>query len=102
MSGIPIVYSTTDGHTLKICETLRQTLEANGHSVTLVRVEKAATCDPVAFDKIFIGASIRYGHHAPVFDFIRAHRLAESNRFCRSYRYFQSPLKWDDYHFNCD
>ena len=75
MTRILIVYSTTDGHTLRICETLRQTIEAQGHAVTLNPVAQADTQDPAAFDKIVIGASIRYGHHHPaVHDFIRQHR----------------------------
>ncbi len=75
MAHILIVYSSTDGHTLKICETLRQTLEAHGHTVTLAPVAQADREDMAAFDKIVIGASIRYGHHHPtVHDFIRRHR----------------------------
>jgi menaquinone-dependent protoporphyrinogen oxidase len=75
MARILIVYSTTDGHTLKICETLRQTLEAQGHAVTLAPVAQADGQDLAACDKIVIGASIRYGHHhSAVHDFIRQHR----------------------------
>jgi menaquinone-dependent protoporphyrinogen oxidase len=81
MARILIVYSTTDGHTLKIGEVLRQTLEPFSHAVTLVRVEEAAALDLAAFDKIIIGASIRYGHHAPaVFDFIRTHQAMLESR----------------------
>jgi menaquinone-dependent protoporphyrinogen oxidase len=81
MARILIAYSTTDGHTLKICEALRQALAPVGHAVTVVRVEEAAALDLAAFDKIVIGASIRYGHHAPaVFDFIRTHQALLESR----------------------
>ena len=75
MAHILFVFSTTDGHTLKICETLRQTIETHGHAVTLAPVVQADTQDLAAFDKIVIGASIRYGHHHPaVHDFLQRHR----------------------------
>jgi menaquinone-dependent protoporphyrinogen oxidase len=71
MANILILYSTTDGHTLKICRRLQQVLEPPGHSVTLVPIEDALQLDLQAFDTIVIGASIRYGKHSPlVIDFI--------------------------------
>jgi len=65
MPGILIVYSTTDGHTRRICEQLRPVIEAHGHAVTIVSIEDAGGLDLGAFDKIVIGASIRYGKHSP-------------------------------------
>jgi len=74
MPKLLILYSTTDGQTLKICQRLRQVLESQGHSVTLVPIGEADGIDLQAFDKIVIGASIRYGkHHTLVADFIRRH-----------------------------
>ena len=71
MAAILILYSTTDGHTLKICQRLRQVIEPFGHKVTLVSVEDYRSLDLPSFDQIVIGASIRYGkHHRRVFDFI--------------------------------
>jgi menaquinone-dependent protoporphyrinogen oxidase len=71
----PFAYSTTDGHTRKICEVLQQTIEPHGHTVSLVPITETGTLDLATFDKVVIGASIRYGHHAPaVFDFIRQHQ----------------------------
>ena len=71
MSAILVLYSTVDGHTLKICENIREIAERAGHAVTLARVEDAGTIDVARFDKIAIGASIRYGKHRPsVFEFI--------------------------------
>ena len=65
MAAILIVYSTTDGHTRKICQRLRELIEADGHRVTLVSVEEAGAADLAPFDKIVVGASIRYGRHSP-------------------------------------
>lgn len=72
MTKVLIIYSSTDGHTLKICNRLKQTIEQSGQPVTLVSVEQSGEVDLQAFDKIVIGASIRYGKHSKlVVDFIR-------------------------------
>ncbi len=63
MSRVLILYSTTDGHTVRICERLRGVLEASGNEVALAAVDEARQVDAQAFDKIVIGASVRYGHH---------------------------------------
>lgn len=76
MARILMAYSTTDGHTPTICRRLRAVAETQGHEVSVMTVQEAQGLDLSAFDKIVIGASIRYGHHAPaVFDFIRTHRV---------------------------
>ena len=68
---ILIIYSTTDGHTIVICHRLQQVIERNAHRVTLISIDDVAKLDLMAFDKIVIGASIRYGKHSPkVVDFI--------------------------------
>jgi len=72
MARILILYSTTDGHTLAICQRLRQVIEQQDHQVTLVSVNDAAQADLTMFDKIVVGASIRYGKHRPqLYDFIK-------------------------------
>jgi len=69
---ILIVYSTTDGHTIVICRRLQSVIEQHGHRVTLVCIDDWQQVDLKAYDKIVIGASIRYGKHNPkVFDFIK-------------------------------
>ncbi len=71
MARLLIVYSTTDGHTLRICERLRGLLEAQGHKVDLVPVAEAADAALDQYDRIVVGASIRYGKHRPaVVDFM--------------------------------
>ena len=75
MARILIAYSTTDGHTLKICERLRAALERSGHEVTLRSVTCGDHASIGAFDRIVIGASIRYGKHNPgVAAFIARHQ----------------------------
>ena len=71
MANILITYSTTDGHTRSICEKLKQIIEAQHHSVVLSAMADHPDIDLAPFDKIVIGASIRYGkHQQQVFDFI--------------------------------
>ncbi|MFZ2158765.1 MAG: menaquinone-dependent protoporphyrinogen IX dehydrogenase [Bradyrhizobium sp.] len=64
MARVLIVYSTTDGHTREICNRLRRVIEQQAHQVSLVPVADADE-DLEAFDKIVVGASIRYGKHRP-------------------------------------
>ena len=72
MANILILYSTTDGHTLEICRHLKQVIENNGNHVSLESVDDAANVDMEAFDKLVIGASIRYGKHSKqVYDLIK-------------------------------
>ena len=74
MAKILILYSTTDGHTKKICERLQQVIEQQAHQVTVVSVQYEPLVDLKAFDKIVIGASIRYGKHSPlIYQFIKRH-----------------------------
>ena len=65
MARILIVYSTTDGHTREICNRLRGIFEQQAHHVTLVPVVDAMDAELENFDKIVVGASIRYGKHRP-------------------------------------
>jgi len=65
MTKILIIYSSTDGHTLKICQRLKQVIEQSPQRVTLIPVEDYLQVDLSTFDKIVIGASIRYGKHSP-------------------------------------
>jgi menaquinone-dependent protoporphyrinogen oxidase len=81
MARILLAYSTVDGHTRSICERVRALLEDAGHAVTLASLGGPQRPDAGGFDKVVIGASIRYGKHRPeVFDFIRAHRQALDTR----------------------
>jgi menaquinone-dependent protoporphyrinogen oxidase len=66
-----------DGHTRQISLRLQELLEHLGHAVHLVDLGQGTDVDTTAFDRIVIGASIRYGkHRAEVYRFIAAHRNA--------------------------
>ena len=72
MARILLAYSTVDGQTRRICERVQGLLQDAGHAVTLASLGAAEPPDAGGFDKVVIGASIRYGKHRPeVFDFIR-------------------------------
>ena len=64
MANILIMYSTTDGHTLEICQYLQQVIERNDNRVTLQSMDDESNVDMNPFDKIVLGASIRYGKHS--------------------------------------
>ena len=57
-----IIYSTTDGHTKKICEHIvdqtRGSLET-----TLMTISGISRDELIKYDNIIVGASIRYGKH---------------------------------------
>ena len=65
-----IVYSTTDGQTKKICETIKNN-SINKNNFEVLSLEEAIKKEIVKYDQIIIGASIRYGRHSPgVYKFI--------------------------------
>ena len=63
MYGILIIYSSTDGHTKTICERISNFLNS-GNEIKIMSLEEATKFDLSAFNKIIIGASIRYGKHS--------------------------------------
>ena len=63
MSSFLIIYSSTDGHTKIICERITNFLN-DGNLVELLSLENAKKIDLSNFEKIIIGASIRYGKHS--------------------------------------
>lgn len=80
MAAILLLYSSVDGHTLRICQRLKQVIEESGeHEADGLRIVVRSIDDPISFDlssfdKIVIGASIRYGRHRQsVYDFIGRH-----------------------------
>lgn len=81
MANILIAYSTTDGHTRRICERIKQVVEGQGHTVVLTAINDNPDIDPELFEKVVIGASIRYGKHRPqVFEFIRKNQQKLESR----------------------
>lgn len=80
MAKILIVYSTTDGHTREICLRLKQVIEQQMHQVSLISLEEPPDLDIRQYDKIVVGASIRYGKHSKeVYEFVKKNQeLLES------------------------
>ena len=65
-----IIYSTTDGQTVKICNKLAE--DSFNNNVKLCPLKDIKTEDLNIYNKIIIGASIRYGKHNPlVLEFVR-------------------------------
>ena len=58
-----IIFSTTDGHTKKICEKIMNSLN-NEKLIKIVSLDEATKLDLSEFQRIIIGASIRYGKHS--------------------------------------
>lgn len=63
LAQILLIYSTTDGHTREICERMVQIMSEQGDTVTLRAIEDAQDIELQRFDKVILGASIRYGRH---------------------------------------
>ena len=69
MAKILLLYASVDGQTLKICNRLRNQLQQQ-NMVNLIAIDDFDG-DTVPYDKIIIGASIRYGiHNKKIIDFI--------------------------------
>jgi len=66
MAKVLILYSTTDGHTIEICGRIKAVIEKKGDSVEIRNLAETPSLDGLVFDKIVIGASIRYGKHQKV------------------------------------
>ena len=82
MNKILIVYASTDGHTRKICERLQQVIEQQQAQaqVQLLRIDEALP-DLSHYDKIVVGASIRYGKHSKlIYDFVKQHQQQLDNK----------------------
>ncbi|OIO69259.1 MAG: menaquinone-dependent protoporphyrinogen IX dehydrogenase [Zetaproteobacteria bacterium CG12_big_fil_rev_8_21_14_0_65_55_1124] len=71
MAQILILYSSTDGHTREICGRIQSIIDQHGHETRCISMNDAADIKLDGFDKIVVGASIRYGkHQKQVFDFV--------------------------------
>ena len=71
MKKTAIIYSSTDGHTVKICEKIIEIIKHES-IISLSSIEEADSLDLESFDFISVGASIRYGNHkANLFSFIK-------------------------------
>jgi len=74
MSKTLILYSTTDGQTKRICESIKINLK-NRDLIDLVQLDKNTNVSIASYNEIIIGASIRYGKHKKdLFDFIEKNK----------------------------
>lgn len=81
MSRLLLLHSTTDGHTVRICERLRAVANAAGAEVVVKPIADTGADDLARCDIVVIGASIRYGKHKPeVAAFIARHQGALTAR----------------------
>ncbi len=70
MKNYLILYSTTDGQTKKICNVIISKINKE-KSFDFFSLEEAFDVDIEKYDKIILGASIRYGKHKKnIFEFI--------------------------------
>ena len=75
-----IIYSTTDGQTKKICETLKEN-SIDKSFYEIIPIEEAFYKEIEKYEKIIIGASIRYGRHSPkIYEFIKKNKEVLENK----------------------
>ncbi|RBW42832.1 menaquinone-dependent protoporphyrinogen IX dehydrogenase [Psychromonas sp. B3M02] len=67
-----IIYSSVDGQTLKIIERIKQSIEGD---VTVVNIDDNPTIDFTLYNKVLVGASIRYGNFRKnMINFVNQHQ----------------------------
>ncbi len=74
MTKYLFLYSTTDGHTKRICEYIGNILKQQNHEIKIepISLELKKLSE---YDAIILGASIRYGkHQKSIFNFINKHK----------------------------
>ena len=65
-----ILYSSTDGQTLKICERIKTSFPSD-LEIDIVSLQDIKSVELNNYDLIILGASIRYGKHKPeVYNFV--------------------------------
>ena len=80
MKSTLIIFSSTDGHTLKICERIMG-FEKNKDDSQIASISEAEHINISEFKRIIIGASIRYGKHKPdLYEFIESNLDEISNK----------------------
>ncbi len=77
-----IIYSTTDGQTKKISEIIRNN-SINKNSYELISLDEAFHKKIEKYEKIIIGASIRYGRHSSrIYKFIQDNKNILNQKTC--------------------
>ena len=74
-----IIYSTTDGHTKKICDFINS--NSNKNNFEVLSINKISDLDIEKYELIVLGASIRYGKYSPlVFKFVKSYKKILSKK----------------------
>ncbi len=69
---VGIFYETTEGHTRKVVDVLKEKLEGDGYDVIVKRCKEARAGDLEGVDLVVVGASIHMGkHQKKAFKFIK-------------------------------
>ena len=72
MKKILCLYSTIDGQTIKIFEHIKR--ELDGYQCVLIDLHKVDKLDLQQYERVIVGASIRYGHlNKKLYQFIDSH-----------------------------
>ncbi|HBV90282.1 menaquinone-dependent protoporphyrinogen IX dehydrogenase [Pantoea sp. B550] len=75
-----ILYSTRDGQTKKIASSIAEVIRQQ-QPCDVLDIQDATLPDWAQYDRVLIGASIRYGHFQPVVDkFVKLHLQALQQR----------------------
>lgn len=64
MKNFLLLYSTTDGQTLKISKKIAEILSQKGHQTELIAIDHFDK-NLAAYDSVIIGARVRHGKHQP-------------------------------------
>ena len=98
MDKILILFSTTDGHTVSICNRIAEVLSING-SVIITSLEDCSELEIKSADKVLVGASIRYGkHNKNLFSFSKKYKSildSKENAFFSVNAVARKPEKCD-------
>ena len=74
-----IIYSTTDGHTKKICDFINS--NSNKNNFEVLSINHISDLDIEKYELIVLGASIRYGKYSPlVFKFVKSYKKILSKK----------------------
>lgn len=59
---IGLIYATVDGHTIKICDRIKETFEKHNSEIEIISIDDFN--DEISnYDRLILGSSIRYGVH---------------------------------------
>lgn len=79
MKKMLVLYSTVDGQTLKIINAMEEELKSDYHC-EVMSIEECQHLDLNIFDKVLIGASVRYGHlNKKLYKFLEKHHESLSS-----------------------